>query len=303
MMMMILSLCTVMLVAHSVCEGFVSPAVVGAIGRSATFTTLAAAQQQQPTAPASTEAVRILADADAVGAAVREIVEQAASKAITERGHFALAIPGGSILKMLVGCGGDWTAQTTLAYVNHKCVPMDDAALATHAKASKLFLSEWKGCHTIVTDGTDHGPAEAASYQAHLKSLPEDILPISANGWPVFDLALIGVGDDGHIGSLYPNRDEVLATDAWVLPVAMKQPPSITLALPVMMAAKQVVVAACGVSDKYPAGKSDGMRRAIADPTENLSTFPASGLRGVATWILDKAAASKLGDAYLNKER
>ena len=28
-------------------------------------------------------------------------------------------------------------------------------------------------------------------------------------GLPVFDMMLIGVGDDGHVGSLYPSRAEV----------------------------------------------------------------------------------------------
>jgi hypothetical protein len=84
----------------------------------------------------------------------------------------------------------------------------------------------------------------------------------------------------------------------WVLTVAMKSPPSITLSLPVMANAKKVVVAACGVSDKYPQGKSAGMRRAVAADDETLQTFPAVGLRSVATWIMDKAAASKLGDQY-----
>jgi 6-phosphogluconolactonase len=78
----------------------------------------------------------------------------------------------------------------------------------------------------------------------------------------------------------------------------MKEPPSITLSMPVMANAKKVVVAACGVSDKYPQGKSAGMRRAVAADDETLQTFPAVGLRGVATWIMDKAAASKLGDEY-----
>jgi 6-phosphogluconolactonase/glucosamine-6-phosphate isomerase/deaminase len=84
----------------------------------------------------------------------------------------------------------------------------------------------------------------------------------------------------------------------WVLPVDMKEPPSITLSMPIMANAKKVVVAACGVSDKYPQGKSAGMRRAVAADDETLQTFPAVGLRGVATWIMDKAAASKLGDEY-----
>ncbi|KAL7562824.1 hypothetical protein ACA910_002446 [Epithemia clementina (nom. ined.)] len=270
--------------------------------------------------PAPVHAVQIYANADEVGAAVRDIVEKAAQQALQERGHFALAIPGGSILKMLIGCGSkdesDWTAQTTLSYVNHKCVPMDDIATATHAKALNLFLKDWnENCHVILMDGTDNGPQEAASYQAKLQALSQDVLPRRGkdNGLPMFDLALIGVGDDGHVGSLYPNREEVLVGShdhnnddpnqqdiPWVLSVEMKNPPSITLSLPVMQAAKQVVVAACGVSDKYPQGKSAGMQRAIANPHETLTSFPAVGLRSQATWILDQAAASQLGPEYLS---
>ena len=175
---------------------------------------------------------------------------------------------------------------------------MDDPALATHAKAGALFLDGWKGATTIVMDGTADAPAEAAAYQAQLEALPASVLPRDGAGLPVFDMMLVGVGDDGHIGSLYPGRSEVLdASGAWVLPVEMKQPGSITLTLPVMAAAREVVIAACGVSDKYPQGKSAGMKRAI-EGEETLSSFPASGLRGCATWIVDEAAASKLSEVY-----
>ena len=229
--------------------------------------------------------------------AVLAKVDLAAAKAIGERGHFALAIPGGSVLKMLQDSKPAWADKCTLAYVNHKAVAMDNAELATHAKAGKLFLSGWTGCDTIVMDGTADAVAEAAAYEAKLQALPENRLPRTAGGLPCFDMMLVGVGDDGHVGSLYPGRDEVLATQAWVLPVELKTPGSISLSLPVMAAAKQVVIAACGVSDKYPQGKSDAMRRAI-EGEENLSSFPASGLRPVATWVLDEAAASKLSPEY-----
>jgi 6-phosphogluconolactonase len=157
--------------------------------------------------------VVVLEDAAAVGDAVRKIVGESAKEAIADHGYFALAIPGGSILKMLVGDDilGDWTSKTVIAYVNHKCVPMDDGDLATHAKARKLFMDQWDGVNVIVLDGTDDGAAEAASYEAKLKVLSDKELPRDASGLPVFDLALIGVGDDGHVGSLYPAREEVLS--------------------------------------------------------------------------------------------
>jgi len=248
-------------------------------------------------APVAPSKVQVEADASAVAEALVAKVNVAAEAAIAAHGHFALAIPGGSVLKMLADSKPEWASKTTLAYVNHKAVPMDDGELATHAKATKLFLGEWAGCSTLVMDGTADAQAEAAAYEAKMKALPEDVLPRTADGLPCFDMMLIGVGDDGHVGSLYPGRNEVLATGAWVLPVEMKTPGSITLSLPVMAAAKEVLIAACGVSDKYPQGKSAAMKQAI-EGAESLQSFPASGLRDVATWLLDEAAASKLEPEY-----
>lgn len=272
---------------------------------SALFASTASSAQKQVFSSADPLNVVVLKDASSVSQKVQSILEQVALKAIEERGHFALAIPGGSILKMLVNVPSFelWAPKTTLAYVNHKCVPLNDIDTSTHAKAGKLFLSEWQkaGLNVIVLDGTADGELEAKRYQEKLQNLEEHILPRnSLTGLPQFDLALIGVGDDGHIGSLYPNREEVLVDQngPWVLCVPMKDPPSITLSLPVMRGASKTVVAACGVSDKYPAGKSAGMKRAIVDE-ETLQSFPAAGLRGVATWVMDEAAASKLGPNYI----
>jgi len=253
------------------------------------------------TAPVAPERVFVASDAEAVAQDVCERLEVAADAAIAARGHFALAIPGGSILKMLQGCSApSWAEKTTLVYVNHKCVAMDDADLATHAKAKKAFLDGWSGVNAIVLEGSADATAEAASYEAQLRALSEDQLPRDdAAGLPVFDLMLIGVGDDGHVGSLYPGREEVLDTSGkWVLPVEMKTPGSITLSLPVMAKAKRCVIAACGVSEKYPEGKSAAMMRAIESEEETPSAFPAVGLRGVATWLVDIGAARELGFDY-----
>ena len=53
----------------------------------------------------------------------------------------------------------------------------------------------------------------------------------------MFDAMLLGLGPDGHVASLFPNRSQVAAKDAWVLPVenSPKPPPErITLSLPVI---------------------------------------------------------------------
>jgi len=243
--------------------------------------------------------VQVEKDVDAVGVALCGYVEAAAKKAIAERGHFALAIPGGSILKMLSVMDHskiDWS-KTVMAYVNHRAVPNDDET-ATHKKAGSLFLNEWesKGCKVVTLSGTKDASVEASKYQEELRSLSVDVLPRvngpggGVNGLPSFDLMLIGVGLDGHVGSLYPNCPEVEIKGEWVLPVKEK---SITLSLPVMLAAKKIVVASAGKSEKYPLGKAEAMVRAL-EADESLSSFPAVAFRDQATWILDEGAAAML---------
>ena len=80
----------------------------------------------------------------------------------------------------------------------------------------------------------------------------------------------------------------------------MKVPGSITLSLPVMTAAERVLVAACGVSDKYPLGKSEAMAKAIEDEEQTPSTFPAVGLRSCAHWVLDAGAGATLSVDYMD---
>ncbi|CAE8735157.1 unnamed protein product [Polarella glacialis] len=192
--------------------------------------------------------------------------------------------------------GVEWE-KGVLAYVNHKCVPNDDTA-ATHKKAMDLFLSGWSGLKIIQVAGTADGTAEADGYEAALRALPANLLPRSAAGMPVFDLSLIGVGDDGHFGSLYPGRQEIAdESGRWVLSVDMKSPPSITLTPNAILASRDILVASAGVSEKYPMGKSEAMKTAI-EGTEGPRSFPAQVLRGRARWLLDAAAASKLSSSY-----
>ena len=65
-------------------------------------------------------------------------------------------------------------------------------------QARNMFLDRWGLTDVVTLDGTDQAVAEAESYQAKLEGLSADKLPRDADGFPVFDLALIGVGDDGH---------------------------------------------------------------------------------------------------------
>jgi 6-phosphogluconolactonase len=247
--------------------------------------------------------VHVLPTEDDVTSAIHRIVEDVANESITERGHFALAIPGGSVLKVLSALcpKSDWPSKTILAFVNHKCVPIDDVSSAIEAQARDKFVNRWNVGRVISLDGSGDGDMEARGYESKLRSLSEDELPRDDDGFPMFDLALIGVGDDGHIGSLYPNRDEVSIVDGpWVVASYKKEPPGISLSLPVMQRAKHTVISAAGQSVKYPNGKSGAMRMAISDGDVTPYTFPAMALREYACWILDGPNGSELDDVKMS---
>ncbi|KAL3808147.1 hypothetical protein ACHAXA_000431 [Cyclostephanos tholiformis] len=252
-------------------------------------------------APASN--VHVLPTENDVASAIHEIVERAATESISARGRFALAIPGGSVLKVLADLepSSDWPRYTTLAFVNHKCVPVDDASSAIEAQARTKFVNRWNVGRVISLDGTSDGAHESSGYEAKLRALSEVELPRDVDGFPIFDLALIGVGDDGHIGSLYPNRDEIDVVDGpWVVPSYKKDPPGISLSLPVMQRAKYTVISAAGKSAKYPNGKAGAMRMAIMDENVMPSAFPAVALREYAAWILDGPNGSELINAKMS---
>ena len=76
----------------------------------------------------------VAADVDAVGKKLCGIVEEAAKKAIQEKGSFSLAIPGGSILKMLKGLNGKSSIQwdkAVMAYVRTRAPPPRERHLAS----------------------------------------------------------------------------------------------------------------------------------------------------------------------------
>ena len=162
--------------------------------------------------------VNIYDTPDVVGTEMCNYFINAAKKEISAKGAFYVAIPGGSAVKLLKFLKDkkneiDWS-KVYLFYVNHKCVPDNDDS-ATHFKARNIFLDAVGNVKTYVPDDTKLDAKDrAAAYESTLKS----VVP-QKNGLPCFDLVVLGFGKDGHIGSLYPGRNEVTNKSALVLSV------------------------------------------------------------------------------------
>jgi 6-phosphogluconolactonase len=237
--------------------------------------------------------VAVYPSTEAVGDALCKCIVSVAQEAIRTRGAFSFAVPGGSVLKLLAGLSGeksvDWS-RCCMAYANHKALALDDEK-STHKKARALFLDSLTtlGLSVLAPDGGADAEKEAAAYCAKLDA--EKRIEAGADGTRIFDLVLLGVGADGHVGSLYPERPELELTGAPCVAVQKGSGPgSITLSLLTMCAARSIVLCMVGES------KADAVKLALEKKVAKGS-FPAQLVRGSAGvhWLLDAGAASKLG--------
>jgi 6-phosphogluconolactonase len=85
--------------------------------------------------------------------------------------------------------------------------------------------------------------------------------PPDAEGRPALDLVLLGMGEDGHVASLFPDAaPEVVRSQAFYLPVVGPKPPPrrLSLSYRAIAAARQVWVLASGP------GKEEALRESLS---------------------------------------
>lgn len=104
------------------------------------------------------------------------------------------------------------------------------------------------------------------------------------DGVPVLDAVLLGLGTDCHTASLWPGSPALSTRDRWCMAVRAPGPPvdRVTLTLPVLRAARRVVVLACGDA------KAGAVATAVAAPDP---ACPGS-LVDRAEFVIDRAAAA-----------
>ena len=135
--------------------------------------------------------------------------------------------------------------------------------------------------HAIPTEGLSPQQA-AAAYEATLKRFygAEALTPAR----PLFDVTLLGIGEDGHTASLFPGEPALDEGAHWAVAVIGAKPePRITLTYPALDSSRDVAFLVTG------AGKKEILRRAQAGDR----TLPAARVRPVGRlhWFIDRAAA------------
>jgi 6-phosphogluconolactonase len=171
---------------------------------------------------------------------------------------------------------------------DERFVPPSDPA-SNFGMASSAFLAHVpippQNVHPVETQGTTLEKA-AENYEAMLKRLyGSDRLRADC---PLLDLALLGLGEDGHTASLIPGQPVLEERERWVAPVPQgRKEPRITLTYRALDSSSVVAFLVSG----------EGKREIFDRILSGDSMLPASRIRpvGEVIWFTDRAAAGRWG--------
>lgn len=156
-----------------------------------------------------------------------------------------------------------------------------DAALLSHLTIDASQVHRFP-----ASDGNLGLDAAAIDYASELAEQAS-----GGTGLPHFDLVFLGVGPDGHVASLFPDREGIRVTDVTVVPVrnSPKPPPErLSLTLPAINSADRVWLALAG------ADKASALGLALAGA--NTIEVPAAGAEGRlrTVFFVDQTAAAEV---------
>ena len=249
-------------------------------------------------------AVEVVPDAPSIATRGAEWLIEQIAHAIAKRGRAAVTLSGGATPRALYAHLAEhpWRDRIQwdllhLFWSDERFVPHDDAASNLHMVRETLLDHvpiPAANVHAIPYLGSTADRASASAFArageaaaAYAKTLAtfygSDTLD-DAN--PLFDVVLLGLGEDGHTASLFPGSPALDERSAWVAAITTgdKPPPvRITLTYPALESTHAVAFLVSG------AAKRDIAARVLA----GNESLPAARIRphGGMLWIMDEDAA------------
>lgn len=253
--------------------------------------------------------LRIQESLEELSTDLADYISDLSEATIKERGAFCIAISGGSLVSLMRTLSQapyiktiDW-AKWHIFWADERVVAKNHAD-SNYKLAKDNFLSKIPFVPSHLHSINDSLTAEKAAneYEFVIRQLVRTrVVGVSeVSDCPRFDLILLGMGEDGHVASLFPNHSVLDEENDWVTYIidSPKPPPErITFTLPVIKSSANVAVVVTG------SNKADMVHLAINDVGPECPSVPAKMIQpinGKLLWFLDKSAASKLGGAAQN---
>ncbi|HTO76742.1 MAG TPA: 6-phosphogluconolactonase [Thermoanaerobaculia bacterium] len=241
--------------------------------------------------------VRTLEDVDRIAQAAAAEFLSSTGEALRNAPTAAVALSGGSTPRKLYAllASDDFRGRVRWPRIHfffgdERHVGPEDAE-SNYRMAAETMLSRVpvppENVHRIRAEDPS-AEAAARSYEREI----EEHFRLAPGQFPRFDLALLGLGTDGHTASLFPGTKGLSETrrravSNWIGKLDTER---ITLTAPTFNAAAEVVFLVCG-DDKSAPLKS--VLEGAYEPTQ----LPAQLIRpgaGRLLWLADRAAASRL---------
>lgn len=241
--------------------------------------------------------IRVVTDYEELSNAAAEEFLVIANEAIQAKGIFTVALSGGSTPRrfyMLLasepyGKKLSWS-DIHLFWTDERCVPPE------HPESNYRMVRETlldrvpipvENIHRMPTEQNDQDIA-AAMYEQTLRAF----FKVAPGEFPRFDLVLLGMGDDGHIASLFPGTAALNETKRFVVAnyVDKLQSHRLTLTIPVINNAAHVIFLISGEL-KAPALKEviEGSCKQQVVPAQLIQP-----INGRLLFIIDQKASIKL---------
>jgi 6-phosphogluconolactonase len=246
-----------------------------------------------------TPEVRVVPDASTIAGSAADIILEACMQVIHARGVAYLALAGGATPRLAYALLSQPEYASRMEWSSLQVYWSDERLVPpSHPDSNYRLAAEALISRVPIPPQNVHrmrgelAPAESArDYEDMMRgSLPE-----GEGGFPCFDLMMVGMGDDGHIASLFPGSPALLEEQRWVVASEHSQPPPplvarLSLTLPVINASAQVLVIVSGEK------KAERVRQVLEDSPAS-QPLPAQLIkprRGKLIWLLDTAAGSRL---------
>lgn len=250
-----------------------------------------------------TSTVCICTDTSDLAARAAAEIAANARRAVARQGTFTLCLSGGDTpagtYDHLGGALADempWD-RVHVFWGDERCIPLErpdnHSTMATRLMLSRVSIPAGN-VHRIHVES---GPAQAAAeYEAELRRFfdaGEGLLPR-------FDLVVLGMGEDGHVASLFPDSLGLAERTRWAVDHHVvkrgERAQRVTLTMPVLTAAHRVMFLVAGEL------KSE-MLEAVLEGAADVPAREVNQRAGSVLWLVDRGAAAGLEQPAASRGR
>ncbi len=234
--------------------------------------------------------IQILSDKPALIAQALDLIVDRIQKALQQQEKFTIALAGGSTPKPLYEALAQQSLPLEKIHIfwgDERYVPSDHAD-SNEKMAREAWLDQVPfpsaNIHPMPTGSND----PSVDAQIHNQEL-QQFFGVKSGEFPMFDIILLGMGDDGHTASLFPQTEALTVSDHLITIGNKDGQPRITFTYPLINHARCVIFLVAG-ENKRPALAQ------IFSPDGDETLYPAKAVKpqGELLWLLDEAAGAQL---------